>query len=89
MLPWNPALKKPQGSRCEGQGVAKKDGGPETRCEEWRRKCMWRKERGRGPWHQAKLGGGGSGEASRKGAGQGRSGSRGHSIGHVEKGATT
>lgn len=55
MLPWNPALKEPQGSQYEGQGFEKKDGGSETRCEERRRKCMWRKERGRGLWHQGKL----------------------------------
>lgn len=39
---------------------------------------MWRKERGKGPLHQGKLGGGDSGEAGRKGVWQGRSGCCGH-----------
>lgn len=73
----------------KARDLKKKDGGPETRCEERRRKCMWRKERGRGLWHQGKLAWGVVGGASRKGAWQGRSGSCDRSTGHVEKGATT
>lgn len=72
-----PSLKGTVGEQVERPGGHQEGGRPE-----WRRTCMWRKERERGPLHQGKFDAGDSGEAGRKGAWQGRSGC------HMGKGGT-